>query len=65
MLLAVCAALLVCALAVTVIAWLTLRICRRLGVDPVAVLLWFGVLERPLEVPRRHRRRRLAEVELP
>jgi hypothetical protein len=61
MLLAACAALLVCALVLCVIAAAALRTCRRLGLDPLEVLLWLGLLERAVDVPRA-RRRRLGEL---
>jgi hypothetical protein len=52
---------LMCALALFVLAVASLKICRRVGLDPVEVLLWLGLLERPLAVPR-DRRRRLHET---
>jgi hypothetical protein len=61
MVLSALAALLVCALVLCLIAAASLRICRRLGLDPIEVLLWLGLLERPLAVPRK-RRRRLGEL---
>lgn len=48
-------------LATLLILLVTLRFCKRIGLDPIATLLWLGLVERPLEVPRT-RRRRLGDV---
>ena len=57
MVLSVLAAALVCLLAVWVIARASVRITTRLGLDPVATLLWLGLMEREPERPRSERRR--------
>ena len=57
MLLPALAVLIVCALGAVVIALIMRRICERVGLDPMEALLWFGLAERPVEVPRKHRRR--------
>ena len=49
------------ALGALLVARATVRVLRRLGLDPVTVMLWLGLAERPLELPRR-RRRRLGEL---
>jgi hypothetical protein len=61
MLLAAVVAALVCALVLCLVAAVALRVCKRLGLNPIEVLEWFGLAERPLTVPR-HRRRRLGEL---
>lgn len=63
MLLSAFAVIGVCLLATLLIVMVTLRFCRRIGLDPIATLLWLGIVERPLEVPRA-RRRRLGELVL-
>lgn len=55
--LALCVAALVFTLAVWAIAKATLTLMTRLGVDPMAVLLWFGLAERPIQHPRATRKR--------
>ena len=44
-------ALLLCALAIWVIAKAALNLTARLGVDPMALLLWLGLAERPSDDP--------------
>ena len=44
-------------LAAFIVAKASLRIMRRLGLEIVPVLLWLGILEEPLHVPRSQRRR--------
>ena len=56
MLLALCVAALLCALGVWTVAKAALSITRRLGADPMTVLLWFGLADRPDERPRAPRR---------
>jgi hypothetical protein len=63
MLLDVLAVMLTLAVAAVLITLATLRFCKHIGLDPIATLLWLGILERPLEVPRA-RRRRLGELVL-
>jgi hypothetical protein len=60
MLLGLLAATLVCLLAFWVIAHAAVRITRRLGMDPLMVLMWLGLVEEPPRTPRSDRRR-LAE----
>lgn len=57
MLLGLLVAMLVCVLAFWVLAKASIRIVERLGMDPVAVLLWLGLLEEPVACPRSERRR--------
>jgi hypothetical protein len=63
MLLSALAALAVCGLGLLLVVLVTLRFCKRIGLDPIATLMFFGIVERPLEVPRA-RRRRLGELVL-
>ena len=57
MLLELLAVVLVCVLAFYVIARASVRIIRRLGMDPMMVLLWLGLAEEPVACPRAERRR--------
>jgi hypothetical protein len=61
MLLGLLAATLVCALAFYAIVKAAIRITKRLGMDPMTVLLWLGLAEEPVAHPRAERRR-LAEL---
>ena len=61
MLLGLLVATLLCVLAFWTIAHASVRIVRRLGMDPMAVLEWLGLAERPTE-QRRSERRRLGEL---
>ena len=49
------------ALAAWVVARASMRILRRLGLDPMAVLVALGLAEEPVE-QRRKERRRLGEI---
>lgn len=57
MLLALCVAALLCTLALWTIAKVALGVLGRLGIEPMTVLLWFGLAERPDERPRSDGRR--------
>jgi hypothetical protein len=57
MLLALCVAALLFTLAMYAIAKVALSIMTLLGLEPMTVLLWFGLAERPGERPRAERRR--------
>jgi hypothetical protein len=59
MLLELCVAALLCVLGLCLIAELTQRAMRRLGIDPRSALLWLGLAERPV-APRT--RQRLSEL---
>lgn len=49
-------ALVSCSIGVAIVAWGTRATARRLGLDPMAVALWLGLAERPVEpLPRRRR----------
>ena len=61
MLLGLLAATLVCALAFWLIVVASIRITRRLGMEPMMVLLWLGLAEEPPRYARSDRRR-LAEL---
>ena len=50
-------ALLLCALAIWVIAKAALNLTARLGVDPMSLLLWLGLADRPSDDPAVLRRR--------
>lgn len=50
------------ALAVLAIARLTLAVLRWLDVDPIALLLWLGLAEWPVDGPKRRERPRLAQL---
>ena len=54
--LAVVIGLLLCAVGAFLVARGSLAVMRRLGLDPVATLMWLGLAERPIE-PRAQRRR--------
>lgn len=56
MMLAFCVSVLLCVLVAYAIAKTSLAIIQRLGIDPLALLLWLGLAERPIE-PRSARRR--------
>ena len=56
MLLSLCAAALVFTLALYAVGRASLRIMRRLELDPVAVMLWLGLAEEVI-TPRRRRQR--------
>lgn len=57
MLLAVLAAGAAFALGLILVLLVSLRICMRVGIDPLATLLWLGLVERPVVAPRESRRR--------
>ena len=61
MLLELTAAIVVCLLAFGVIVKASVSITRRLGLDPMAVLLYLGLAEEP-QRQRRAERRRLREL---
>lgn len=61
MLLGLLAATLVCALSFWFIVVAAVRITRRLGMEPMMVLLWLGLAEEPPHYARSDRRR-LAEL---
>ena len=61
MLLSLCAAALVFTLALYAVGRASLRIMTRLELDPVAVMLWLGLAEEVVEIPRR-KRQRLAQL---
>ena len=61
MLLELFAAALVCALAFSMLVVAAIRITRRLGMEPMMVLMWLGLAEEPPRTARSERRR-LAEL---
>ena len=63
MLLSACVVAVGFLLAAWISARLSLRIMRRLGLEPVPVMLWLGLAERPAGPPRKERRR-LGELDV-
>lgn len=61
MLLQLLAGAAVFALAFSMVLAASIRITRRLGMDPMMVLMWLGLAEEPPRTPRSNRRR-LAEL---
>ena len=57
MLLTLCLALLTGVAMMVTVAVLALLVLRRMGMDPIAVLLWLGIAEEPTRQPRKARPR--------
>jgi hypothetical protein len=51
MVVAVCVGVLLCALGVCVVAWLTRRVLDRLRIDRTSALLWLGLAEQRIDRP--------------
>ena len=52
MVLALCVIALLCTLTIYTVARIAMAVIARLGIDPMDILLWFGLAERPHEQPR-------------